>query len=372
MIYISPLLIAFLIYIIYEDKYILKYGILSLLFWLLTINEINNEIILLSILSILIYYYINLNNENTIYLLSSLFLIGSYLNITSTTLISLFISIEILSFCSLILINFYINDKYMGIIYYLFYGIFTSILILSLNYIYMGNIIGLSLLKIVFIFKLGLVPFHNIIPNIYKNISLTKILLIDIIYKLNIFYVIYKLNIEYNIWYIILLLLFSSIASVNYKNLLNIMIYSSILNYSMILIILNIKSDWILWNYVYYYSMYVVIFIYLLTNYFINKQYPKSYYLWFWLILLFNLLGIPPFSGFIIKYYVLYYVLLNKLYVLLIFSVLSFIIFSYTYIRIIITMLISDSEFIIYNDNIRYTNLLSILIIIISFPFILA
>lgn len=372
MIYILPLLLGLLIYILYEDLKIIRYSILSLLYILINLKWLNNEILLLILLNILIYYWINYLNDTNRHLLGSLFLFGSYLNLCSTNLISLIVSIELLSFCILILINFYINEKYLGIIYYLFYGIFTSILILGLNYIYIGNKIGWILLKIVFIFKLGLVPFHNILPNIYKNISVSNILLIDIIYKINIFYIIYKLNLNYEIWYIMLLLLYSSIASLRYKNLINIMIYSSILNYAIILLSLKLENDWIWLNYIVYYSLYMLVFLYLLTNYFINKQFPKSYYLYFWIILLLNLLGIPPLSGFIIKYYVLYNILLNKLYILLIVSILSFIIFSYTYIRLLISILINDSEFIIINNNKYYSNFISIILIIICFPFILA
>lgn len=130
--------------------------------------------------------------NNTLYLLTSLFLISSYFIITSTSILALFISIELLSFIIIILINLFIQDQYPGILYFLISGIFTGIFLLSLGYLYIGFNISYKLLYLVFLFKLGILPFHFILPSIYLNLSIKLIYLIDIPYKLIIFYILYK------------------------------------------------------------------------------------------------------------------------------------------------------------------------------------
>lgn len=368
MIYLLPLILSFLIYIITEEKNLIRYGMISLLINMMLIKEINNEILMIIYINLLILYWLYLSKDNTLNMIGGLFMIGGYLSIISTSILSLFISIEILSFTIIILINLYIQDQYPGIIYYLISGIFTSILILGLGYLYIGYTIAYKFLLIVFMFKLGLIPFHILLPNIYMNISTSNILLIDIIYKLIIFYIFIKLNLSFSSFYIIFLLLFSSIASLRYKNLINIMIYSSILNYSLLLIIINLKNYSLFIYYIIFYSIFILIYLYLITNIFINKQFSHSYYLYFWLILLFNLIGIPPLSGFLIKFNILLYIIINKLYLIFFIAIISLLLISYTYLRIINTMIMSNENYKIINNNPMFTNLISSLIIFISFP----
>jgi NADH:ubiquinone oxidoreductase subunit 2 (subunit N) len=219
--------------------------------------------------------------DGTLILLGGLFLIGGYLSIVSSSIISLFISIEVLSFTIIILINLYIQDQYTGIIYYLISGLFTGLFILSLGYLYLGYLISYKLILIVFLFKLGIVPFHIILPLIYTNLSPNNIFIIDIPYKIILFYVIIKLNLNYySYFYIIFILFFSSLASLRYQNLIYIMIYSSILNYGIILSIIYLNNISIFLYYILYYSIFILIYLYLLTNYYINKQIISSFYLY--------------------------------------------------------------------------------------------
>jgi hypothetical protein len=140
MIYILPLLISLLIYIIYEDINLIIYGIISLLINMLYL-PINTEIlIIIYVILLILYSIIGIGENTTLIMLGGLFIIGSYLSIISTSMISLFISIEVLSFTIIVMINLYIQDQYPGIIYYLISGIFTGLFILSLGYLYIGYI----------------------------------------------------------------------------------------------------------------------------------------------------------------------------------------------------------------------------------------
>jgi NADH:ubiquinone oxidoreductase subunit 2 (subunit N) len=92
----------------------------------------------------------------------------------------------------IIIINLYIQDQYLGILYYLFSSLFSALLLLSLGYFYLGSIIGFKFFYIILIAKIGLIPFHILLPNIYNNLSPKIILLIDIPYKLILFYIFYR------------------------------------------------------------------------------------------------------------------------------------------------------------------------------------
>jgi NADH:ubiquinone oxidoreductase subunit 2 (subunit N) len=94
----------------------------------------------------------------------------------------------------LILINLYIQDQYPGILYYLFSGLFSALFLLSLGYLSLGYLSASKILCIVLFAKLGLVPFHILLPNIYNNLSPQVILLMDIPYKMILFFVLYRLN----------------------------------------------------------------------------------------------------------------------------------------------------------------------------------
>lgn len=369
MIYILPLLISLLIYIVYEDINFIIYGIITLLIEMLWL-PINIEILIIIYLILLILYFlIGIYENKTLIMLGAFFIIGSYLSIISTSMISLFISIEVLSFTIIIIINLYIQDQYPGIIYYLISGIFTGLFILSLGYLYLGYIWAEKLIYIVFLFKLGLIPFHLLLPMIYLNLSPINIFIIDIPYKLVLFYILIKLDMNYySYWYIIFILIISTISSLRYKNLILIMIYSSIFNYALILILISLKNNLIFLYYIFYYSIFVLIYLYLLTNYFINKQFSSSFYFYFWLILFFNLLGIPPLSGFYIKYYTLYLIIENNLFILFIISIISILLISYTYLRILNTLYMNNHKYLIINKNSSYSHLISFLLTFISFP----
>jgi len=140
MIYILPLLISLLIYIIYEDVNLIIYGIISLLINMLWLSPNIEILIIIYVILLIIYSVIGIGENTTLIMLGGLFIIGSYLSIISTSMISLFISIEVLSFTIIVMINLYIQDQYPGIIYYLISGIFTGLFILSLGYLYIGYI----------------------------------------------------------------------------------------------------------------------------------------------------------------------------------------------------------------------------------------
>lgn len=214
-------------------------------------------------------------------LLGIILLLGGILSITSTSILSLLIGIEILSMTIIIIINLYIQDQYLGILYYLFSGLFSALLVLSLGYLYLGYIIGYKFLYIVLFSKLGIIPFHILLPSIYNNLSPKIILLIDIPYKLILFFILYKTYfLSFDIQFIIYLnLIISAIGSLRYQNLFSLLVYSSLFNYSLILIIISFQYIDFFIYYLYIYSFFVILYLYLITFKFIDRKIQHSLYI---------------------------------------------------------------------------------------------
>nr|YP_010554952.1 NADH dehydrogenase subunit 2 [Amoeboaphelidium protococcarum]UYP50884.1 NADH dehydrogenase subunit 2 [Amoeboaphelidium protococcarum]UYP50906.1 NADH dehydrogenase subunit 2 [Amoeboaphelidium protococcarum] len=422
MILLLPLLLSLVFYLLKEYYGLIILGISYLLLSLIDIliksenlttglegGNISIELLVLILISLLVIYWLEISNnikfnnfmfgskelkgDNAYEILGSIFIIGSYLSLMSTSIVSLFISIEILTFTTMILINLYIQDQYPGILYYLFSGLFSAFFILSLALIYMGSNLALKFLFIVFMAKIGLAPFHILLPILYQNLSIEWIFLIDIPYKIILFMVINKLNIinSFNIgsidigWIIILSILIGAIGSLRYKNLLSIGIYSSIYHYALILITIENNNLDYFFYYITIYSIIILIYLSLITLYYQNFKINEPYYMTLWFILIMNLIGIPPLSGFFIKYYPLYLSLINLNWITFIIASFGLLLLTYTYLRILIIILLGkvnkenlnksdlkkECEEVGFEKNTTenrfYPNLISNLIILISF-----
>ncbi len=324
---------------------------------------------------ILIFYWLSNNKENNyieiIYIYLLLFLISTILIFNASSLLSLFISIEYISFLMITFINLYIQNKYPGIIYYLFSGLFSAIFILSLGYLYMGYTIAYSLISLVFIFKLGLGPLHILMPYIYNSLSPKKILFIDIISKYILFYIFNRLiiSIPINLQFISLItIIIGSILILKEYNLLNILVYSSITNYG--LLIISMSENSIFFIYLIFYSFMVIIYLYLITHIWILYSFKSknNWYIILWSILLLNMIGIPPLTGFFIKFYLLQLLFINESYFILFIILLSLLFLSSIYIRILLGFIINEKIIKIHNNNIIYSHFISSLIILLSFP----
>jgi len=367
MLIVLPLITALTFYLFIERKILFLSTGLTLFYILSQSLFFSSEILILSWIIVLTGIWIN-NNENS--LLGWIFLIGSFLTLTSTSSISLFLSIEILSMTILILINLYIQDQYPGILYYLFSGLFSALFLLSLGYLSLGYLSASKILCIVLFAKLGLVPFHILLPNIYNNLSPQVILLMDIPYKMILFFVLYRLNflfLDYSFW-IALSLIIGAIGSIRYQNLFSVWIYSSLYNYGLILITIHYQAmDYFLY-YIFIYSLTAMIFFYLVTSKFINRQIENQIYILFWFLLLINLIGIPPFNGFFIKFQVLYLALYHHSWFFFILVSFGLIFLTYTYLRLLISMMINSRSYHIQLNTTKNAHFLSVLMVLSLWP----
>ena len=308
---------------------------------------------------------------NVIYLYALLFLMSTIFIFYSSSILALFVSIELISFLMITFINLYIQDKYPGILYYLFSGLFSAFFILSLGYLYMGYTIAYSFLSLVFIWKLGLGPLHILMPHIYNSLSPKKIIFIDIICKYLLFYIFSRLiiSIPINLNFIALTtIIIGSILILKEYNLLNILVYSSITNYGLLLI--SMSETMIFFIYLIFYSFMVIIYLYLITHVWILYSFKTNgnWYIILWFILLLNMIGIPPLTGFWIKFYLLQLLIINESYLILFIILLSLILLSSVYIRILLGFIINDKIIDIHNNNIVHSHFISSLIILLSFP----
>lgn len=367
MLTLLPLLLSMGFNILNSSKDILLYGCLTLLIIGINSVGVSIELILGILLLLVVMLWIDLNENE---LLGTIFLLGSFLALRATSLISLFISIEILSLTMIIIINLYINDKYPAILYYIFSAIFSAIFLLALAYLYFGYSIAYKFIYIVWIYKIGLAPFHILLPQIYNNLSPRIILLIDIPYKTILLYLLYRFNLpSFDLIYIIgFSLLVGSIGSLIHKNLLSLMVYSSIYNYALLLISLFYNNISYFLSYIIIYNLMIILYLYLINYKFIDRQINNTIYLFIWFILIMNLMGIPPLNGFFIKFFIFYLLAYNGAYLLLFLSSIGVLFLSYTYLRILLSMMISDKSFILSHPNAPYAHFISTILILSALP----
>ena len=376
MILLLPLLLSFCIYILLEstnnnilyENLIVKYTtIIIILFNIFSISIGKNPLIIV-IMIIICYWLLNEPNKNDLYTI--FFIITSIFIFYANSLYGFFISIELISFIMITFINLYIQNKYPGILYYLFSGLFTALFIFSLGYLYLGYNIAYSLISLVFIWKLGLGPLHILMPNIYNELSPLNILFIDIICKYLLFYSFYRLliSISINLYFILIIsIILGTLLSFNEYNLLNILVYSSITNYGLMFILINNLN--LLFLYLIFYSFMVIIYLYLIIHFYIHYSINNSFYIFIWFLLIMNLIGIPPFNGFNIKLYLLIILITNNSYFFILCILSSIFILSCVYIRILLSFFMNDKVLYFKNKNFYNTHFITSLIILLSFPF---
>lgn len=246
-------------------------------------------------------------------------------------LISLFISLEIISIITYsLLYKIEYNEKYgyvgnyNNILYYFFINTLSSLLLLYsflifyrengsvlISNIETGNMIPIYLALMI---KLGAGPFYYWKVIVYSKIEKNKILFITIIpnfiylYILSIFilddykYILYI--------FIILSLLIGSIAYLSTDYFNRLIIYSSTYNIGLIIynICLSSEIPYGYNNYLYIivYSINIIGLVYTVWIY-SGSPYRKEYiHLIIMNIMIFSLIGFPPFGGFFIKFYLIY------------------------------------------------------------------
>ena len=284
-------------------------------------------------------------NFNFIILLILFFLLKT------NDLIILFLLIEIQSISLYILFKKKkkIKEIESSIIYFFFNCIFSFFFLLFI--VYINNYI-LYYLNFILLYKIGIFPFFFWVNLVYDGLSFSNIAILSIFPKITFFILIYKINYINLIYLCIFTIYLGNIIAINQTKLKKLLAYSSIINMSIIYIIL-ISGNFIF--YLLFYNFIILIFLLILKLEFII-EYSKGYlnlFQWIILLLILNISGIPPLGGFFLKLILFNYIIIQSYLFIIIF--LGLCIGIFIYLRLINIILIKKNKlFQINNKNISY------------------
>lgn len=327
-----------------------------------------------------------------------------FLSFYINNLFVLFLLIELQTFCILIILgsvnNFQVKIiesalKYLilsGIVSVFFlFGIFllyynSNNLFLKNSLLY-NNIYSYISLMIIFTslsFKFGFVPFHFWLLDIYESCNWSILSIVVTIPKLTYFFIIFRLNLFDNIilFFGLLCLLIGSLGALNQIKIKRLLGYSSITHSGFIILCLILPKSIGFSLGLLYFFIYLISFLVLLYFFFIirleNRLYHLSKFIYYKnfmgilvLISIFSLSGFPPFSGFISKWYVIYYfVKFDNLFIAFILVFFSIISMAYYLNLIKILFFESDKKFYIWNNLYKKDNYSNNLLNLIPYYFL--
>nr|YP_010952463.1 NADH dehydrogenase subunit 2 [Macroglossum bombylans]WMQ52718.1 NADH dehydrogenase subunit 2 [Macroglossum bombylans] len=189
--------------------------------------------------------------------------------------------------------------------------------------------------------KMGSAPFHFWFPNISEGMSWFNNFILMTWQKITPFILLsYYFNFNFMYFIIILNVMIGAIGGLNQTSLRKMMAFSSINNLGWMIFSMMISEN--LW--MFYFLMYsflisiMFFFFYLLNMFFINQLFINNMNFMIKMNLTINFLslgGLPPFLGFLPKWIIINFLMINKFYILTLIMVMSSLITIYFYIRII-------------------------------------
>lgn len=276
-----------------------------------------------------------------IYLLFFLVLIGSLVIISSDHLLIIYLGLELQTFSLFILISKNKNSvksSEAGLKYFILGAISSGLYLLGLCLFFISNnslnikdliilnndtltSIGFSLILLSFSFKLSLSPFHFWLPDIYEGSSWDVISILSTLPKISIISIFIQIIIKADLilFFCLLSIIIGTLGALNQTKLKRLLAYSSISHMGFLILGFNIINS------VGYEISFIYLLIYMLTIIsvfilIINTNLLKDYYIielsglhyinkilsFSWLIIFLSIAGIPPFSGFISKWFILW------------------------------------------------------------------
>jgi NADH-quinone oxidoreductase subunit N len=343
---------------------------------------------------------LNLFEYYTIYLLAVL---ASLLLVSAGDFLSVYLLVEMQSLCFYILATFRKNSVFSveaGVKYFIFGSIISCILLFALSLLYgsvgtlnfhdlnllffsfpfsneyfgvnVSVVFSLILISIVFLFKLGVVPFHFWVPDVYEGAPISSTVIFSFLPKLVLFDLFIKISQifgkafqELEFFFIFVGLLSVSIGAffaVTQSRIKRFFIYSSISQMGFPIFLLTINTVEARSTIYFFLIVYTVssiltwisyLFLYQFSDKGLSVDSEKSLtaplyltdlsglffldktWAFFFSILFFSLAGIPPLAGFLAKFFTVFELIINKFYVstiiLIFFSALS----TFYYVKII-------------------------------------
>nr|YP_009499380.1 NADH dehydrogenase subunit 2 [Comparmustilia sphingiformis]AWT58385.1 NADH dehydrogenase subunit 2 [Comparmustilia sphingiformis]WGO62216.1 NADH dehydrogenase subunit 2 [Comparmustilia sphingiformis] len=322
-------------------------------------------------------------NSNKMFFLFIL-IFSTFISISANSWIGCWIGMEInlLSFIPLIsnstnLMNSEASLKYfmtqsIASINFLFIILFKLTLIQNFE---LNNMISM-IINSSLLMKMGSAPFHFWFPNIIEGLSwfnnfilmtwqkITPMILLSYYFNKNFLYLMIILNI-----------MIGAIGGLNQTSLRKLMAFSSINNLGwMIFSIMISENLWFMYFFMYSFLISIMCFLFYTMNmFFINQLFINNINFMIKMNLLINFLslgGLPPFIGFMPKWILINFLMINKLYLLTIIFIMSSLIIIFFYIRIIYSCFMFNYlkmkwfKMLIKNNNMFYINFLSLISIL--------
>nr|YP_010952696.1 NADH dehydrogenase subunit 2 [Trapezia lutea]WMQ53116.1 NADH dehydrogenase subunit 2 [Trapezia lutea] len=314
--------------------------------------------------------------------------LGSLLTVSSSSWFGMWIGLELnlLSFIPLILTK---NDPLYSetaLKYFLIQALGSTFIIMS-SCLYLSFSFTISpLIIMALLLKLGAAPFHFWFPHVMEGLSWPQAYILLSIQKLA---PMYMLSHFYSHSFMIMFsavlsALMGALGGLNVLSLRKIMAFSSINHMSWMLIAIFI-SDFMWLTYFTFYiliSLSIIVFFNSFHSYYfsdlLNLSYSNPY---FSLLLPLNFLslgGLPPFTGFIPKWFMIQNMLMNEMFFPLLFLILSALITLFYYLRILMPFILfinpvlftNSKSFSLLPSTIILSFLLNIIGILLPIPFL--
>lgn len=353
---IIGLVTIFLEFRLWKNNFIYIIFILGLVFSVIGSNlwDVNLfnisiwKLIFLFLISISFFIVIILTEEKTfdVYCLLILVFIGSLILIISDSLLTLYLGLELQTFSIFILIaknRTSIKSSEAGLKYFMLGAISSGFYLLSLVLLFLYGFslnikdilffsedyitfISMTLICLSMCFKLSLFPFHFWIPDVYEGSSWDILMLISTLPKISVICIIIQILINSSILlsFSLLSIGIGTLGALNQSKLKRFLAYSSISHIGFIILgyVILSQSNMIIG------SLYLLIYILTMLSLLIliiNNNIKNDYIIELGglkftnkilaitlILLILSVAGIPPLSGFISKWYLIWIIIENK------------------------------------------------------------
>ena len=353
---IIGLIIIFIEFKLWKNNFVYLSIVIGLLFsvvysnlWDTNLFNIDTwKLIFLFLISISFLMVIILTQEKTfdVYCLLVLVYIGSLILIISDNLLTLYLGLELQTFSIFILIaknRTSIKSSEAGLKYFMLGAISSGFYLLSLVllFLYGFNLnmkdilffsddyiifISMTLICLSMCFKLSLFPFHFWIPDIYEGSSWDILMLISTLPKISVICIIIQILINSNVLlsFSLLSIAIGTLGALNQSKLKRFLAYSGISHMGFIILGYIIISQ----CNVVVGSLYLVIYILTMLSLLIliiNNNIKNDFIIELGglkftnkvlaitlILIILSVAGIPPLSGFISKWYLIWVIIENK------------------------------------------------------------
>lgn len=306
------------------------------------------KLVFLFLISISFFIVIILIEEKTfdVYCLLILVFIGSLILIISDNLLTLYLGLELQTFSIFILIaknRTSIKSSEAGLKYFMLGAISSGFYLLSLVLLFLYGFslnikdilffsgdyiifISITLICLSMCFKLSLFPFHFWIPDIYEGSSWDILMLISTLPKISVICIISQILINSSVLlsFSLLSVGIGTLGALNQSKLKRFLAYSGISHMGFIILgyVILSQSNMIIG------SLYLIIYILTMLSLLmliINNNIKNDYIIELGglkftnkilaitlILLILSVAGIPPLSGFISKWYLIWIIIENK------------------------------------------------------------